>query len=257
MPVNPSSTANLPCEQCGYLNEPERVYCHNCGSKLDRSLLPKSEEKKQETPEKARKRISKITNPQASSFGREFKALLKTVCYAVLAAAIIQIVRAPDGVPSAKQESTMRLVSGDMMMALESSSPRQIAFTEDEVNDFLKRKLKKKEGLVPGVEFSRAFVNLHPGVLRMNSEMSIWGYPVYSGVHYRLDVKDGKFEATIVGGNFGRLPVHPRVMDYADATFSSLWASLQPERKQMDKMGSVKIEDKRINLVTKGAAAVR
>lgn len=257
MPVNPSSTANLPCEQCGYLNEPERVYCHNCGSKLDRSLLPKGEEKKQESPEKARKRISKITNPQASSFGREFKALLKTVCYAALTAAIIQIVRAPEGVPNTKQESTMRLVSGDMMMALESSSPRAISFTEDEVNDFLKRKLKKKEGMIPGVEFSRAYVNLRPGVLRMNSEMSIWGYPVYSGVHYRLDVKDGKFEATIVGGNFGRLSVDPRLMQYGEVTFASLWASLQPERKQMDKMGSVTVEDKRINLVTKGAAAVR
>ena len=43
-------------------------------------------------------------------------------------------------------------------------------------------------------------------------------------------------------------------MRYADFAFESLWTSLKRERTQMDKMLSVKVEDKRIDLVTKGAA---
>ena len=36
--MSQSSTPKLTCGQCGYENEPERVYCHNCGTKLDRSV---------------------------------------------------------------------------------------------------------------------------------------------------------------------------------------------------------------------------
>lgn len=256
MPANPSSSANLPCEQCGYLNEPERVYCHNCGAKLDRSLLPKVEEKKKtESPEKARKRIEKITNPKSGGFFYELKTLFKTLFYAALVAAVILIARPPNGVPDPKEPASMRLISGDMADALESPGPRPIAFAENEVNDYLKRKLKAKEGAIPGVEFKKAYVNLTPGVLRINSENSVFGYSVYSGVHYALDVKDGKFVTTIVGGNFGRLSVDPRLMVYAAAAFDSLWGSLQPERKWMDRMLSVKVSDKRIDLVTKGTQA--
>jgi hypothetical protein len=257
MSTNPSPSASLPCEQCGYLNEPERVYCHNCGTKLDRSLLPKSEEKKQESPEKARKRITKMTNPQRGWFWVEIKTFFKVLIYAALTAAIFLIAQAPDGVPDAKKEATMRLVSSDMMEALESPTPRALSFTEDEVNQYLKQMLKAKEGAIPGVQFTRAYVNLRPGAIRINSENSAWGFPVYSGVDYRLEVKDGKFSATVIGGNFGRLAVDPQLMRYAEMAFESLRTSLQRERKQMDRMQSVKVEDKRIDLVTKGAVAVR
>lgn len=255
MPTNPSPTANLPCEQCGYLNEPERVYCHNCGSKLDRSLLPKTEEKKQEAPEQARKRIEKMTNPRSGWFWREVMMLFKVLFWAVVVAVLFLIARAPDGVPEAKKMGSGRLVSSDMMEALESPAPRSISFTEDEVNEFLKRALKAKENAVPGVEFTRAFVTLRPGVMKITSENSVWGYPVFAGVDYTMEVKDGKFVTTVVGGNFGRLAIDPQLMRYADFVFQSIWMSLDRERKQMDKLSSVKIEDQHIDLVTKGATA--
>ena len=178
--------------------------------------------------------------------------LFKTIFYAALAAAIILIAQPPDGVPDPKKPASMRLVSGDMMDALEAPTPRAISFTEDEAGDFLKRKLKKKEGAIPGVEFT-AYVNFLPGELRIFSENSLWGYPVYSGVYYQIEVKDGKFTTRIVGGTLGRLSVDPQLMQYASAGFDSLWASLQPERKQMDRLLSVKVLDKRIDLVTKGS----
>lgn len=256
MPTNPSSTANLPCEQCGYLNEPERVYCHNCGSKLDRSLLPKTEEKKQEAPDKARKRIAKMTNPGGNVFLREVKALFKVAFWSVVLAAVIQIVRPPDGIPDAKVASE-RLVSGDMADALESPQPRAISFTEDEINSHLKRKVKAADTMLPGVRVSRIFVNLRPGALRLSPEFDVWGYPMYAGVDYSLEVKDGKFTATPSGGNFGRLALHPELMKYVEPAFASLHEGVASERKQMNQIGSVKVEAKRIDLVTKGSANVQ
>lgn len=255
MPTNPSPTANLPCELCKYLNEPERVYCHNCGAKLDRSLLPKGEEKKAEPPEKARKRIAKMTNPQSAWVGREVKMLLQVTLYAALVAAVILIAQKPDGVPDPKGELADRVVGSVLMEALEAPAPRTLAFTETEANQHLKNALKAKEGMIPGVQFVRAFVNFRPGAVRVSTENSVWGYPVFSGVDHRVEVKDGKFVATVVGGSFGRLAVHPQAMSVAGFAFQQLWVALKRERQQMDRMQSIRVEEKRIELVTKGAAA--
>ena len=59
--------------------------------------------------------------------------------------------------------------------------------------------------------------------------------------------------ATTVGGNFGRLQVHPMLMEYASAAFSKLWAAMTREKEQLDKMASVHIDKGVITFVTKGA----
>lgn len=253
MATNPSKTANLTCDQCGFQNEAERVYCHNCGAKLDRSLLPKQPEKKQESPEKARKRVAKMTNPGSGGIGREIKALFKVAIGASVIAALILVARKPDGVPEVKKELSDRQVGAEMMDAVESPQPRPLSFTEDEVNRYLKQTMKSKEGAVPGVRFERAFVNFSPGVLRISAEQSLWGYSVFSGIAYKLEVKGGKFTPTVVGGNFGRLEVDARIMQYADVAFQKLWGALDRERKQMDKMQAVAVQKGRIDLITKGA----
>ncbi len=250
---NPSPSATLPCEQCGFMNEAERVYCHSCGAKLDRSLLPKADEKKQEDPQETRKRIAKMTNPTSNWVGRELKALCSVVIYSALLAAVILVVRAPDDVPDKKAPQTMRLVSSDLMEAMESPTPRAISFNEGEINQYFKQ-MKSKEGSIPGVEFVRAFVRLRPGVLRLSSEQSVAGYPIYSGVDYKLEYKEGKLKATIVGGNFGRLAVDPQLMNYAEVAFAKLFTALQRERKQMDRFSSVVVQEGRIDLVTKPGA---
>lgn len=247
-----SKKINLPCDQCGFLNEPERVYCHNCGAKLDRSLLPKAPEKKAESPEKARKRVAKMTNPKSGGAMREITALFKVVLGSASLAAIILLAQKPDGVPESKKELGTRLVSSDMMDALESPQPRPISFTEDEVNQYLRQTLKAKDGAIPGTRFERAFVNLSPGAIRVSMEQSIAGYPIFSGIAYKLEIKDGKLTTTTLGGNFGRLPVDPRAMKYAEIAFQKLWESLDREHKQMDKMQVIVVGQGRIDLMTKG-----
>jgi hypothetical protein len=256
-PTNPSSSANLRCDQCEYLNEPERVYCHNCGAKLDRSLLPKGEEKKHEAPEAARKRISKMTNPQSGKVLNEVKMLIKMIVYAAVAAVLILVGQKPDGVPDPKGPPATRLVNSDLGDALQAPAPHAISFTEADVNQYLKQALKPKEGAIPGIEFKRAYVNLRPGAIRVARESSLWGYPLYSGVDFRVEVQDGKFKATVIGGHFGRLTLDPQIMQVGEYAFQNFWTGFQNQRKQMDRMSSVKVEEQRIVLVTKGAAAPR
>ncbi len=251
----PTQEVKLTCGQCGYANEPERVYCHNCGSKLDRSLLPKGEEqRKEESSENARKRVAKMTNPSATSLGRELWTLCKVLGSALACAALILMARKPDGVPSTRMDVLPRMISMEIHETLNAPQPRAIAFAEPEVNAHLLKTVKAKEGVIPGVQFKRMFVNfLGDNVLRASTEQSLWGYSVYSGMMFRVGVVDGKFRADCVGGNFGRLRVHPLIMKNVDFAFQKLWANLKRERDQMDKMQSVLVDKGRIQFVTKGA----
>lgn len=249
-----TTSASLPCGQCGFLNEPERVYCHNCGSKLDRTLLPKGEEAKHEPVERTRKRIAKMTNPKSGSVLREIGTFFKVIIYAAIAAALYLVSQKPPDVPEVSRDLGLRMVNSELMEAVESPTARVISFTQDDVNDHLKRSLKAKDGGFAGTEFVRAYVTLHPGLLKMGTEQTLASYPLYSGIAYTLEVKDGKFTPTVAGGNFGRLSIDPRAMTYISGAFDKLFTALKRERDRMDRMQSVTIYEGRIDLVTKGAS---
>jgi hypothetical protein len=103
------------------------------------------------------------------------------------------------------------------------------------------------------VKFERAFAQLEPGVIRVGIEQTLGGYPIYSGVGYKLQIKGNRLAATNVGGNFGRLQVHPALMEYASAAFNKLWGAMTREKEQLDKMASVRVDKGTITFVTKGA----
>ncbi|MDB6173742.1 MAG: hypothetical protein JWL59_3053 [Chthoniobacteraceae bacterium] len=248
-------TTSLTCGQCGFVNEPERVYCHNCGSKLDRSLLPREDEgQAKESIDRTRKRVKKMTNPGSQIVKREVSAAIKTVVWSAIVALIIQAVRPPDGVPSPKSDPGIRMVGSELADAVDANGPRQISFTDSEINTYLKSAARAKAGggSIPGINFDRAFVQLDNGLCRINIQQSLWGFPVYSGIAYRLEVKNGQFVATQSGGNFGRVAIAPFLMNYADIAFKSLWTVLKKDHAQMEKMRSIAIEKGRITFVTKG-----
>lgn len=255
MASSPTSGSTLTCPQCGYVNEAERVYCHNCGAKLDRSLLPKEDDvKTRESIERTRKRVKRMTNPSPFSLAREIKTLIGVLLWATVAAALIQFARKPDGVPPVQQELAARLVGSDLSDAIEAPQGRQVEFTEAEVNAHLKGLVKSRAGGLPGVRFERAYAKFEPGKVYIGMQQSLWGYHIYSGVAHSLSVRNGQLVTKNVGGNFGRLPVHPAIMEYADFAFKKLWAALHREQEQMERMQAIRVNKGSITLVTKPAS---
>ena len=250
-----SSGPTLTCSQCSFANEAERVYCHNCGAKLDRSLLPKAEDTNKTSLEQTRKRVKKMTNPGGPNVMREVKALTNCIIYGALVALIIGIVREPRDVPSKKPNETElpRMIGSELAEATESPQPRVLQFTEGEANAYLRTALKSKDsGWVPGAQFERAFVRFEPGSVYVSVEQSLFGFPLYSGARYNIGVKDGKFYADNKGGNFGRIAVDPFIMKYAVAAFQPLWKSLKRESDQIQGMEKVLMDKGRIGFLTKG-----
>ncbi|MDB6148565.1 MAG: hypothetical protein JWQ44_13 [Chthoniobacter sp.] len=246
----------LTCPQCNYANEPERVYCHNCGSKLDRTLLPTDKvPKKHETAEKARKRIKRMTNPGGNIFVREVKALFRVLIWAAIAAALVLMARRPEGVPEGRNELATRMVQSELGEAIESPAPRAIGFTEADINSALKQSIKKVDSVVPGIKFERAFVTLLPGTVRLTTERTIFGFSMFSSIQHLVEMKDGKFAPVVNGGSVGRLQIHPQVMKYLDYPFRGFWTALKREKEQVQKIQRISVTKGQVVLVTKGAAA--
>ena len=247
----------LTCSQCNFANEVERVYCHNCGAKLDRSLIPKAPEADQKEIDKTRKRVQKMSSPSALNVVLELKTLVKTLAGAALLALIVGIMREPDGVPSVKAKggelSSLRMIGSELAEAAEAPGASVLQMTEADANSYLRTTLKSKgAALIPGAEFSRAFVRFDVGTVYVGVEQSLFGFPIYSGANYNMGVKGGVFYADNQGGHIGRVRLHPFVMKYASAAFNPLWESLKRERGQIQGMQRIDLVKGGIQLVTKG-----
>lgn len=250
----PAPASTLTCSECAFVNEVQRVYCHQCGAKLDRSVLPKAEEKDEESIEKTRSRILKMTNPNASNWRTELKTLASTLLYAFLLAGLLQLLRTPDNLPGPPNpDAVPRIISSELSEALEAPQPQTLQFSEEDINQYLRSTLRSKaKAILPGARFERAYVRLEPGTVFIGLEQAVLGCSVYSGIRYQVGVEDGQFVARSQGGNIGRIAVHPVVMRKLSIAFSSLFGALKREHGQMMKMSAVNVEQGRITLVTKG-----
>ena len=85
----------LVCPECQRENEPERIFCHDCGARLDRSVLA-SRKGKEEDPQATRRRLAALVDPQRQELRKRFFQVSKVLLGAILLALLVQILRSPD-----------------------------------------------------------------------------------------------------------------------------------------------------------------
>lgn len=252
--------ATYKCTQCGHENENERVYCHNCGTKLDRALLPQDEKQKnQETPEKARKRVLKMTNPAKGLFTRAVaKQLFQTIACALVIAVVAQAVRPPENIPPVMKDLIdVPPIAERLEDEIATPQSHQLAIPEDIANGYLQKTVKTRDAQgresSSYLKFERAFLHFDDGICNMNLKLTIFDWPLYATNYYQLAIEGGELRATSVGGAIGRMPVHPSVMKFAGAIFKNLWEALKREKKLLDQMKSVEVKKGQIVLTTNPA----
>lgn len=249
----------LICKQCNYENEGERIYCHNCGAKLDRSVLP-TEKKGEEPLEQTRRRVKKLTSPQRGFFSGAVKHLVSTVAWAALVAAIFEAALPPEGVPPMPKKGEL-VDAPPIALKLEEisqqSASQELVMSRDVINSYLLNAVKSRPEqnlLGDSIKFERAFVNLRPGACRITAQQSAFDYPLYAGADYQLAIQNNQLVATSVGGNIGRLPLHPLLMPYSSFLFQKLWDALDREHKLLGSMRSIEVQKDQIIVVSKGTA---
>jgi hypothetical protein len=238
----------LVCPECGHENEPERIYCHRCGARLDRSATASRTSQQKELKDTQR-HVRKMLKQQNVASRRLFFTISKLVLGACVAAAVIQMILPPD-VPSASKDVAPRQINFDLENAIYSHRPAQLEYTEEQVNAYLAYTLKSKQSALNKrlLNFKRAIVVFGEGAVTITAERSLFGYSLYSGSAYAVRVGEGKIVVSNKGGNIGRLPFHPEIMQFMDIIFADLWSALQREQKLIAKMSAIEFHQKQVLL---------
>ena len=244
----------LVCPECRRENEPERIYCHDCGARLDRSALAK-EASKEEDPKATQRRLRSMLDPRRALMRRRFFQGSKLVLGALAVAVIVQMVRAPD-LP-AKPESAMLPAQINLDLETAAMDPRgssALRYTDEQVNAYLAYALKGKQAaLSKYLTFERAIVKFDEGYCIMTVERSLFGFSVFTTASYNVSLQNGAITAQSRGGRIGRMPVHPALMQQAGILFQDVWTALDRDRKNVMKLGVLEFHPKMVLLAPKQA----
>ena len=245
-----ATSIQLTCPDCQRENEAERIYCHDCGARLDRSVLANRKNAKIETSEELHKRMRGMFSQRRVKARLAVFKTTKIIFAALAAAAIVVILLPPDVPPAVKTETLPPQINLSLETLTESRQPQTMQFSEQDVNAYLGNVMKhKKEKLEhPLLGFERAILGFTEGNCRVTIERSIFGYSIFTSGDYDVQIKDGKITATPKSAAIGRMPIHPSVLPYAGFLFSDAVAAMDREHKLLNKVGSIQLHDKMVEV---------
>jgi hypothetical protein len=249
MTTTTAPTAKLICTECRHENELERLYCHNCGERLERSGVAGL--KKAQTIDESRRRLQKMMEGP-NKLRQNFFATSKLALSAALAAALVQLALPPE-VP-APTKTAPQQIDLELENLASYQKPGPVHYSQDQVNAYLAYRLagKKKALDKPFLTFVRATAAIREGECTIAMERSLFGYSLFSSVSYRIGAADKKLSILNTGAWIGRLPIHPAIMKFGDVIFADLWRALDREKKLMAKMGAVSFHDGAVEIVAPG-----
>jgi hypothetical protein len=228
----------LICPECQRENEPERIFCHACGARLDRSAIagPKTAGEK---PKQTHRRVQQLFNPNRGRLRRTGFTFCKLTLAALVTATLVQMILPPEVPPATQTTAVPAQINFDLENAI--LYHRQLQYSQEEVNAYLAYALKSKQSSLnkPLLSFKRALVAFGEGTCTIMAERSFFSYPLYQRAIYGVNVAEGKIVVSAKGGFIGRLPIHPAIMRYTDIIFADLWSALARERKLVAQMGKV------------------
>src|SRR2546421_7872951 len=196
----------LICPECRRENEPERIYCHDCGARLDRTALAKIAPKGENAKETHR-RLRTMLDPQRAKMRLLFFKTSKVILGALVTAATVQMVLPPDVPPRPKTGDFPPQINLDLENAALNHNPTPMQYTETQVNAYLASALKSKQALSKLLDFERASVKFDETVCSVTAERSLFGFSVFTTTSSKVTLQNGTLIAANNGGSIGRLPV--------------------------------------------------
>jgi hypothetical protein len=241
----------LICPDCQHENESERIYCHSCGARLDRSKLVSSAAALGEPDVETQKHLKKMFQGGQGNLRRAALTLAKVVLGAVCLAALIVMALPAELPPPVKNYTFAPMINMDMVSATSGHQGAALVYSEEQVNSYIAANLRRKDSPANQGYFPlrRALVHFDEGLFAINTERELFGYSIYIGAAYRVKIENGKLLSTSTSGYIGRMPIHPQVMKYADILLQKAWDSLARERNSVAKLASIQFHPQSVTLV--------
>jgi hypothetical protein len=241
----------LICPECRRENEAERIYCHDCGARLDRTALAKAPQKGEDVKETQR-RLKSMLDPRRAKMRLMFFKVSKLILAAAALAAVVQMILPPDVPARGKTGDFPPQINLDLENAAMNHGAAPMQYTEAQVNAYLGSALKSKQAALSKLLlFERAIVTFDECVCRITAERSLFGFSVFTTTSAKVMLQNGTLTASNNGGSIGRLPIHPLLMKNADLLFGDLWAALDRERKSVAKMSAIEFHPQAVVLTPK------
>ncbi len=213
------------CGQCGHDNDPTRVFCQNCGTRLDREEAAPTSPTTTPVPVK---RTSKRQGPSLVAMLLQFlKGLISLAFLGAVIALFIQLGRHPDGLPEPVQVNDAQ--AADVFNAVKtfatSTFRRTLDLKQEQVNNYLASRVASASadegGVTAGAQFGRAFVVCQDGKFQFFVERKYVGLSFYFYVDCEPLAGPEGATAFVKGGGIGRVrlpaqllgPVQARVID--------------------------------------------
>ena len=260
-PSTPSTTPTLVCKECGFENEPERVYCHQCGAKLDRSLLPPEALTPKEDPEEVRRRLRRMANPPGAGAKMTLRRLFASILLGAIFALIVLACLPPrdSAPPPPEQVENARLLSSELEDAVAApGAPRRLVLTEPVVNAYLAANVRSRRvnngASTYAPLFERVYVRFLDGnVCRMTQQQSLFGLPLYTSCDYSPSTRtDGRLIATPGAGAVGRMPLPATLMrPLAPLLYGTLFDRQKGDLNLLNRLGAVTCRKEQVELVTR------
>jgi hypothetical protein len=247
--VSTTAPARLVCPECRRENEPERIYCHDCGTRLDHSQLVPSQAESAETAAEVHKRVTGMFAQRGVRARALFIKCVKLIVGAGAAAAVVLILLPPPALPPmTKSEVLPPQINLDLEGMTQFHRPPELHYSEAEANAYLGYVLGKKKEMLDhlALDFERVVLNFHPGKCEMTVGRSLFGYSIYTVGIFSVQFQSGKLTAVPLSGAIGHLPIHPALMRYSSFFFGDVARALERERKLIAQAGSMEIRDKEI-----------
>ena len=238
----------LVCPECRRENEPERIYCHDCGARLDRSILKKEPEKTEDAGATQR-RVKSMFDPRGALLKKRFFDISKLILGALALAGLIQMLRPPDLPEKPKTPMLPVQINLDLENAAMTPGAPQLRYTDEQLNQYLGYSLKSKQtALSKYLNFERAVVAFEQDLCRLTVERSLYGFPLYTSAYFNASIQNDGLVVKNRGGAIGRMPVHPMLMQYSGFMFSDLATVVERERKSLAKLAAVEFQPKLVVL---------
>lgn len=244
----------LVCPECRHQNEPERIYCHDCGAKLNRADIPTQIPGKTDDAETVatRERLRRMIEQRGLKTRRMIFNIVRLVLGSCLFAALIQMYLPPDVPPRGEKDLELGPQIGlDLEHAIMQHRGTQLTYQQDQVNSYLSNLFKRKKTSTldkPLLEFRRGVAQFDESAFRMTVQRSIFGCSLYTSGFYHAHLQDGKIAGSCEGGMIGRMPIHPQIMRYAGFLFSDVRRALELDERQVAKCAAIEFHPKTVTL---------
>ena len=221
---------SIKCSQCGHENDPTRVFCQECGARLERGAGDEPTiSAPTKVPAESRFRGRAAATGLAATIFGFVRGLVSTAILAAILAALIQMARQPEDVPPAQAANEVQ--AGQLLHTVQvlsgSNYARTIDISQAQANNYLAASIVPDPATSNSIfraDFSRAFVVIRSGELKFFVEQRLFGWPIYM---YLITAPEaaGKASLRVTGGGIGRMPISPRLMPLLEGIMRPVIAS--------------------------------